>query len=514
MYINYGADAPNLQQVRAYLGKRAEVRAGGKYYFAAVAGDGTITLSQATGRQRPVPTVYKTTDGRWSTAAKAVKDIFEGRAPGAQAGGAAGGRSGAAGGRSGAAGGRPGASGGRAAAPGGGKTNTAGVANVANKLAAKSNADAKATEAEVKTAKTAAEKRALNDKMLAQRKAAAAAAAVKKAAQAGGGKALQDALAAQRKAEEEKRKAEAKAKAEALAALRKAEKQAAAVSAAAGMTAPTVSYAVANQRRNELSRYVGKKVTSAKNGRTYEIGMKTVGGSDDPMARYKPEPVIAYFDPGVTGMIPSGRVTVTSPTFVVTFEDFLNALAVANLRTEVVVQTTGSTTGDVVTTQDVAVAVVEGGGDTFLPSGADTVAGSTDGSTVISASDTAIGAGGGSASTSTDTSASSGSGGGQMRVTEEATGEYVPEATDALPQASDAEVIRMSETALASEAQAVVDAATTDAATAQPTTEAAPSDATTVSTTVPSAEESFLVKYKWPLVGLGIAAVLWAANRK
>jgi hypothetical protein len=491
MYINYGADAPNLQQVRAYLGKRAEVRAGGKYYSAAVAGDGTITLSQATGRQRPVATVYKTTDGRWSTAAKAVKDIFEGRAPGAARTGASAGP-GAAGG---AAGGRPGAAGGRAAAPGSGKTNTAGVANVANKLAAKSNADAKATEAEVKTAKTAAEKRALTDKMLAQRKAAAAAAAVKKAAQAGGGKALQDALTAQRKAEEEKRKAEAKAKKEALEAQRKAEKVAAALPPYEGKRMTDAQMRAARQSRiTELSRYVGKKVTSAKNGRTYDI--QTLNN----------EPVIAIYEPD------GGKrtLTVDSGDFAVTFQDFLNALAVANLRTEVVVQTTGSTTGDVVTTQDVAVAVVEGG-DTFVPSGVDTVAGSTDGTTVVSASDTAIGAGGGSTSTDTSTS---GGGGGQMRVTEETTGEYVPDATDALPQASDAEVIRMSETALASEAQAVVDAATTDAATSETTSEAAPSDATTVSTTVPAGEESFLVKYKWPLVGAGILVVAWALKNR
>jgi hypothetical protein len=158
------------------------------------------------------------------------------------------------------------------------------------------------------------------------------------------------------------------------------------------------------------------------------------------------------------------------------------------LRRETVVETTGSPTGDVVTTQDAV-----GADAAFVPSGEETVAGSTDGATVVAASDTSLPSGGGTMTVTSDTS----------------TSDYVPSESDGVPgQNDEASVIRASETALATEAQNVVDeaVAATDAA----------ADGTAVSTTAAAAsgEESFLTKYKWPLLGVGIAVAVWAVKRK
>lgn len=439
--------------VSGYLGKSGSKTVGSRRTDATIAADGTVTLVSATGRARPERKVVKTTEAGWNDAARTAVSIISGSASVAGTGRAAGTGS---------------STTGRTGTPSSG--NKTGTAHLAGKIAAKNNADAVATKAEMKTAKTPAERKALNDKLNAQKKAADAAAKVKQAALAGNAKNLKDAIDAQKRAEMDKVKAEARARAEAEKAQREAERN-----------------AVKNERlnaaaRQKLSVYpLGAKYSCAKNGRVYEVRSRTSGATSDPYI------FVTYAD-GTTK-----DVFGTDPTFAVVFADLENARAVAMLRRDTVVETTGSPTGDVVTSQDTV-----GADAVFVPSGAETVAGSTDGSTVVAASDTTLS-----------------SGGGTMTVTDAtSTSDYTPATEDTVPgQTDEATVIRASETALATEAQAVVDAAVTatDAATD------AAAEGTTVSTpeaVATTSEEGFLVKYKWPLVGVGVALGLWALSRK
>ena len=454
----------DMSIVSGYLGKSGSRTVGANRTDAAIAADGTITMTSATGRARPERKVIKTTAAGWNDAARMAVGIISGKPSAAGTGrGAAAAGSGATG---------------RTAPPAGGK----GTANVAGKIAAKNNADAVATKAEVKSAKTPAERKALTDKLNAQKKAADAAVKVKQAALAGNAKALKDAVAAQKKAELEKAAAEARARAEAEKAQREAEANPAiavttVTSRKPGEGLSTFLARMNAAARQKLSVYpLGTKYPSAKNGRVYEVRSRASEATSNPY-------IFVTYPEGTTRDVFS-----SDPTFFVVFDDLENAAAVANLRRETVVETTGSPTGDMVTAQDTV-----GADAAFVPSGAETVAGSTDGATVVAASDTALSSGGGTMTVTSDT----------------ATSDYVPSESDGVPgQNDEASVIRASETALATEAQNVVDeaVAATDAA----------ADGTAVSTpdAAASGEESFLVKYKWPLVGVGIALAVWAVKSK
>ncbi len=456
--------------VSGYLGKSGSKTVGSRRTDATIAADGTVTLVSATGRARPERKVVKTTEAGWNDAARTAVSIISGSASVAGTGRAAGTGSSTAG---------------RTGTPSSG--NKTGTAHLAGTIAAKNNADAAATKAEVKSAKTPAERKALNDKLNAQKKAADAAAKVKQAALVGDAKKLKDAIAAQKRAEMDKVKAEARARAEAEKAQREAEAKPLVAIGTIVPSKPGESAVALAARANaaasqKLATYpTGVKFPSAKNGRIYEVRYRRAGEARE---NY----IFVTYPDGT-----SKNVFGSDTSFAIVFSDLENAVAVANLREQTVVETTGSTTGDVVTAQDTV-----GADAVFVPSGAETVAGSTDGSTVVAASDTTLS-----------------SGGGTMTVTDAtSTSDYTPATEDTVPgQTDEATVIRASETALATEAQAVVAAAVTatDAATD------AAAEGTTVSTpeaVATTSEEGFLLKYKWPLVGVGVALGLWALSRK
>lgn len=344
------------------------------------------------------------------------------------------------------------------------------------KVAAKNNADAAATVAEVRTARTPAERNALQNKLVAQQLATAAAVNVGKALAKGDPRAVEASLVAQKKAEIAKQKAEARASAEAEKAQKKAEEQ------AKGRGTDSSSTAQARASAVRLAPYIGKRITSARNGRVYEV---YVVGSYPAIGIYYPD----------------GRketVRVTDPTFSVVFEDLQNAAAVAALRAEVVVATTGSATGDVVTLLDIETPV---SAPTFTPSTSADVAVPV--VTTPALADIPF------ASTPPTTTSSDGSaptttssgGSGTMRVTEMTSSDFNLLPLDTFPESADA--------ALTSEMQTLADEGLMEGGML-------PAEVTTVSLseTVPAPQQSFLSKYKWPITGFVVFAGIAFLNRK
>ena len=339
--------------------------------------------------------------------------------------------------------------------------NTVAMANVTIKVAAKNNADAEATKAEVRTARTPAERIALQNKLVAQQLATAAAINVKTALAKGDPKAVEASLVAQKKAEIAKQKAEARARAEA----EKAQKQ------AEGQPKPRVTEAQARASAAKLAPYIGKRITSARNGRVYDVYV---------VGNY---PAIGIY-------YPDGRketVRVTDPAFSVVFEDLQNAAAVAALRAEVVVETTGTATGDVVTSTDIYTPATST--DIYTP------ATSTEVAVLVTPALADIPL----ASTPPTTTSSGGS--GTMRVTEMTSSDFNLLPLDTFPESADA--------ALTAEVQTLVDTSLMEGSML-------PAEVTTVSVSeaVPAPQESFLSKYKWPIAGIFIMVGIAWHNRK